>query len=457
MTADENIKPENVKIKEEYSNKFVNGKRWSNADILHDKRAQMREFLKIQPVYYVGKNEYSVWNFQEFCYEKIKEVDLLNRIGLTCMQNIPTHQSKEKNEILEALKQVSREVPKEELNKYFTQFKDKICDMRTGKIVSNATPEYLSYSAIPWKIGKSEDTPTIDRLLRSWTNNEKDITRFYEAIASTTIRYYPIHSFFILYGLPGTGKGTTITFLTKFLGPQNVWSTSMDKIIKNPRFETINWENKLLLWIDENNYNFIYNSGIINSVTSNKDIGVEVKGGESRNVFIPGKFFLTTNLLPRVGPEDGFNRRVRLWNFDNQFDRESDIISTIPDCEFENLAKKCLRIAGELIKNGKFTGDLTIKERMLNYQNVSKSFLEKFIEEKCDSAGVSSKVIAIEFNLEYNKFLKEHNRPELTPNAINKEMKKMGYEKSIKSIPSDDGKYKSYQIFTGIKLKEINQ
>lgn len=385
-----------------------------------DKFELAEKFIKIQPVYYERKNQFWIWDFDKFCWVEKDETDILNLISHNSYAN--TIISKERLEILESLKQVGRKNKPLDIKPTWVQFKNKVYDIETGESFE-ATPKYFVANPIDWKVGENEDTPTIDKLISNWVS-EEDAKRLYEYLAFVTIPKYFIHSFIFLYAPPGTGKSTFVNLLIKFIGKHNQVATSIDRINNNSRFETYNWNKKLLITLSEvSDVDDLQNIGLINQATGEDSIAAEIKGGAGFNFINYGKFIYPTNKLLKVDENDGFGRRVRTIKFVNRFEKEKDVLEEIPDIEFENLARKCLRIGKDLWTNRQFTGDVNISERMKRYQEISKTPLEKFIETKCDLTDFNAKMLFDEFYAKYVHYLGCND----SKIKVSKSLRKMGF------------------------------
>lgn len=423
--------------------------------VFTDSRHLAQQFIKIQPLYYARKNQLYLYNKESYCWELKDETDILNAISKHSYAN--TISSKSKNEILEALKQEGRMNKPMDAKSTWVQFQNKIYDIETDEIF-DASEKYFIMNPLPWKVGKCEETPNIDNLIKSWVRGE-DVPLIYEFIAFTMIPKYFIHSFFFLYAPPGTGKSTFLRLLVRLLGKSNCISTTIERINNSSRFETFNWCNKLLIALSEvSDIDDLKNSSLINSATGEDLITAEVKGGESFQFTNYGKFVYATNKLLKVDAQDGFGRRVRTIKFVNRFEKEKDVLDDIPEIEFENLAKKCLRIAGELWKKRQFTGDVSISQRMQNYQELSKTILEKFIDKYCDLTDFNTSISFDEF---YSNFIRIQQVQE-SKVSISRQLKKLGYEpkhmnwqeEQYDSIGHVVTKWISGTKISGIKLKQ---
>ncbi len=417
------------------------------------------DFYEKQPYFYDSAKIWWMWNKEKSCWEKSDEVDIMNQFDRYFIQE--SEKSNIKSGIIEALKKCGRKNKPKEIKPSWVQFKKTIYDVE-NKDTFEATPEFFVSNPIPWEIGKSEETPLIDKLFKTWVK-EKDVIKLYELIAYTCVPEMFIHSFIFLFSPPGMGKGTFVNLLLNFIGRYNAVSTSINRINSNPRFETKNWNKKLLITMSEvSNVNELKNSGLINQATGEDPIPAEEKGGGSYDFVNYGKFIYPTNKLLKIDPEDGFGRRARTIKFQTRFEREKNVLSDITNEEYENLAKKCLRIAKELYERRRFTGDVDISQRMSNYQEESKTILERFIDTECDISNFEEKVQIDEFFSVYSNYLKINGGKPKNKSELSKELKKLGWETKREWVPStqeglDGSLKKDYKTFIlGIFLNTVN-
>ena len=153
-----------------------------------NKRNLAKQFLEIQPLYYDENKLWWIWNEKEFKWKIVDDVDILNSIANTSIAN--TINSKEKNEILEALRQSARLNKPKEIPESWVQFKDKIYDVETEEEFP-ATSKYFVTNSIDWKIGKNEETPEVDKLFISWVGEEHK-EELYEVLAFCLVPSGPI-------------------------------------------------------------------------------------------------------------------------------------------------------------------------------------------------------------------------------------------------------------------------
>jgi len=386
-------------------------------------RQLAKDFYYEQPYFFDEYKNWWLWKKNQ--WKMVDDIDIMIEFDRYFV--LDTERGAIKSTILEALRKHGRSNKPKEIPATWVQYKSKIYDIKTGETFE-ATPAFFVCNPIDWEVGESEDTPILDKYINAWVSPE-DVDRLYEILAFITVPKYFIHSFFSLHAPPGYGKSTFTNLLIKFIGESNHVTTSIAKINSNPRFETKNWHKKLLITMSEvNNVNELTNSAIINNATGEDPIGIEFKGSNTTSDFVNyGKFVYPANKLLKIDPDDGFGRRVRTVSFINRFEKEKDILNEIPDVEFSNLAKKCIRIAGELWETRRFTGDLSISERMNHYQEVSKTPLEKFIQEHCDETDASSRIPLAELFVQFNKYQKEKKAGIISRVKLGKELRKLGY------------------------------
>ena len=286
-----------------------------------------------------------------------------------------------KNRLLQAFKIIGLKNQPKKPPKTWIKVKNGIVDMETGEL-RESTPEYFFVNAIPWKLGESEETPTIDKLFSSWVKKENK-KLLYEIAAYSLLRDYPIHRIFILYGSGRNGKGSFLRLLVKFLGKRNCVSTDIERL-ESSRFETSRLYQKLLAICAETNYATIEKSATLKALCGQDLIPAEYKFKNRFEYENYAKLIIATNNLPQsLDTSDGFFSRVIIIDFPNVFDEGKDVIVEIPEKEFENLLKKCIRILRELLERGRFTNEGTIEEKRERYEERANP-LKTFIEEYCE-------------------------------------------------------------------------
>ncbi len=398
------------------------------------KRKQAQIFIEEYPLYYDVNKIWWVWNKEKYSWERSNETDILNRIAKLYPQ-IEVVNSKEKNEILESLRQMGRlNKPKESIESW-VQFKDKIYDLETGEEFV-ASSKYFVTNPIDLKLGKSEDTPNLDKLFMAWVGDKQEL---YELLSFCIVPKYFIHRIFCLIGSGSNGKSTFLKILTKFVGQENVTSSSLNLIIKE-RFEGSKLLNKLVCLMGETNFNLISNTSFLKNLTGEDLVRCEFKGKDVFDFENYAKLVMATNSLPPTADKtEGYYRRWKIVEFNNKFTKEKNVIKEIKKSEYENLALKCFNIAKVLWKERVFTNDTNFEGRKKAYEEKSNP-LNKFIKENFVK-DINSEVLFTEFYEELTTFLDERGFRNLSVIAVSKQLKNEGFEVKNLSKKNRSGKF----------------
>ncbi len=181
------------------------------------RRGQIERFWKTNPFYYDKSRIFWLWDTENYKWEISDEVDFCNKIFEVL--RIDTLDNKARSEIIAGFKQVGRMHKPKPKEKSWVQYKDKIYDIKTGEIFS-ASPKYFVLNPIPWSIGDSEDTPTIDKYFDDWIEGQDESWKktLYEIIAYNTSTDKFMQRLIALVGGGSNGKVTYIKLIYKFLG-----------------------------------------------------------------------------------------------------------------------------------------------------------------------------------------------------------------------------------------------
>ncbi len=408
------------------------------------------QLLKIQPLYYDENKIWWAWNKEEFKWEIIDETDILNYVRELSFAN--TIKSKEKTEIIEALKQNSRLNKPKESKKTWVQFKDKVVDIETGKEFA-ASPKYFITNPIPYQLHKEKYflTPKMDEIFKEWVG-EDYVQTLYEIIAYCLIPNYPIHRIFCFIGGGMNGKSCFLNLLKKFVGGDNCCSTELDTLLTS-RFEVTRLHKKLVCQMGETNFSEINKTSILKKLSGGDLIGFEYKNKNPFEENNYAKIIIATNNLPTTTDKTiGFYRRWLILDFPNQFSEKKNILDDIPEEEYECLTIKCLNILKDLLDKREFYNEGSIELRTKKYEDHSdplEKFLKEFTLEDLDES-----VWKFEFEKKLNEWCKENKFRQLSEVAIGKKMKEKGIEQIQKL--SDwliEGQKKQLRAWLGLKWK----
>lgn len=419
------------------------------ANVFSDKILMAKEFCQKQPLYYDKSGMFWLWDYKEKYWQMYDETDILNILHLTL--GADTINSKERNEILQSLKQVGRLNKPLDLPTMWIQFKNGIIDLNKPNELKEATAEYFTVNPLPYNISESDLTPCMDKIFTEWVGNEH-IKTLYQILAYSLLPDYPIHRIFCFIGSGLNGKSKFLDLLRNFIGSKNVASTELDSLISS-RFEVARLYKKLVCQMGETNFGELHKTSMLKKLSGGDLIGFEYKNKtpfEDKNY---AKILISTNNLPATTDKTiGFYRRWLIIDFPNQFSEKKDILKDIPEEEYSALGRKCINILNELLTIREFHKEGTIEERMEKYESKS-NFIEKFLKEFTieDYNGYITKA---DFYKKFNSWSKENRHREMSETSVGMNLKKIGISEDRKYFDwLYDGKGGQARVWIGISWK----
>jgi P4 family phage/plasmid primase-like protien len=299
----------------------------------------VKMYYKEEPFFFEKTKQFWFWNTELSKWEECDEIDLMNGIEEALNMNGMTVTGKVKNNYLESFKRVGRKNHPDKPVPTWVQFKNKIVDVKTGE-EHKPDPKYWLCNPIPFNVSDSEETPEMDKLFESWVGKEK-VKNLYEIIAYSCISDYPIHRWFCLLGTGCNGKGTFMNLMLKFFGMENITSSDLDFIGSN-NFAAYNLYKKSVCFMGETNLNALKSTAMLKKLCGQDPVSFEKKGKTAINDINYAKIIVASNSLPITHDKtDGFYRRFFHIDFPNTFSGKEDVLSKIPEEEYENLARKC--------------------------------------------------------------------------------------------------------------------
>lgn len=415
-----------------------------------DKIHLAEQFVSILPTYYDTSNNWWMWDFAKCCYVEIDEIDLLNKIDNASEANIVV--SKERSEILNALRQIARRKEPKPIEKSWIQFNEDVVDINTGNRFK-ATTEYFFVNPLPYKIGKSEETPTMDRIFAEWVG-DKNVILLYEIVAYCLIRDYPLERIFCFIGSGSNGKSCFLKLIREFIGDYNTTTTDLLTLLRS-RFETAKLRNKLAVILGETNFDTLDNTQLLKRLVSGKDpIPIEYKHRGQLDYINYAKVLISTNNLPATNDKTaGWFRRWIIIDFPFQFDESKDILQEIPKEEYENLSLKAIGLLIKILTQRKMTNEGSIIDRQRKYEEKSYP-IERFMREfTCED--FDGHIWKGEFEKKLNQWCKENKHREMSEVAIGKKMKEKGIQQRL--LPADWLDGKQCRAWVGIKFTGGNE
>ena len=250
-----------------------------------------------------------------------------------------------------------------------------------------------------------------------------------------------------------THNSCFLRLLIKFIGENNVTSTELDTLLTS-RFEVTRLHKKLVCVMGETNFNEINKTSILKKLTGQDVIGFEYKNKNPFEDINYAKILIATNNLPTTTDKTiGFYRRWLIIDFPNQFDEKKDILSEIPEEEYQSLALKCINKLRVLLKTKKFTKDGEIGDRIRRYEEKS-DFLQKFLDGFIIIKN-ESYITKSEFQKKFNEWCVENRHRNLAERTLTQKMREKGYYDSKKYFDwLYDGKGGDARIWQNISWKE---
>ncbi len=382
----------------------------------------VNKYIEKYPIFFDSGRNWWIWKHNEYRWKIVDNTDILS--SLNSVTQTPNVTNKTKSELLEAFRQIGRRKRPKDAKISWIQFKDTIYDIETD-MKFQANPKYFVTNPIPWELGESEDTPIIDKLFNEWVG-EKYVKLLYEIMVYCLIPDYPINRLFCLLGEGSGGKSSFQRLIEKFIGKENVTATELDRLVANPRFEVTRLHKKLLCLIGETDFGSIGRSSVLKRLTGKDKIPMEYKHRGMFEDYNYAKILIATNNLPTTDDKtEGWYRRWCIIDFPNKFDEKEDVISTIPNKEYNNLAFKSIKILKDLIKRGEFTNEGTIEDRKKKYEEKSNPF-DKFWNENIEDSDVNGHIFTFDLKKKLNEWCSENRFRTMSERTIARFMKEKG-------------------------------
>jgi len=250
----------------------------------------------LENIYYDENQIFWVWKNNRWVMCDETDILLLFRkIG------IETEQGSVKSYIINLSKQGGRTNKPREPSKTVIQFKDCLYDIDRGEQFEPSKNIFIT-NVLPYKLGESEDTPTIDRLIREWVvregvQDETYVKTMYEVIAYCVCNEKFLQRIIALTGGGSNGKGTFMNLLRKFLGNENVCASNL-RALTTRNFETSALYKKKVCFFSEAEKTDIANTNIIKQLSGEDIVRDEFKGKtpfSEESQIVP---IIATNSLP---------------------------------------------------------------------------------------------------------------------------------------------------------------
>lgn len=405
----------------------------------------------LRPFFYDRNQMHWLWNAETFAWEIIDETDMMVRLDKELQFYGQTIGKGVRGNYMEAVRRVGRQHIPEEPGGEYVQFRGILYNLKTREM-KPATPEFFATNPIPWEIGETSETPTMDRLFSDWVGDTWRPT-LYEMIAYCCTTLYPIHSIFSLVGIGRNGKSSFIKVLSKFLGKNNLCSADLDQLVEG-RFETAKLYRKTACLLNETNYSIVERTSKLKALSSGDLVGIEFKGKNPFDVENTAKLIIATNSLPSaVDGSDGWHRRWVIVDFPNLFEEGKEIVDIIPDSEYRALARKVTEILPELFERGSLTNQGTIEQRKQRYIAASNP-LPLFLQLCCDVGKMDRWITFSDLYGNYTSFLSKNKRRVVSRKEFGGALLQEGW-RGHRTMKKKEGQGYIYDNYIeGISMKE---
>lgn len=378
----------------------------------------------IQPLWFDSSKNFWSWNTETCSYERVDETELLCAIADAF--NCTIYNKTVRGEVLEALKITGRQRRVKPVKKSWIQFLNGVFDCETGELFE-ATPGYFFASPIPHKLGDSEETPTIDKLFSDWLNENAQL--LHEICAYCLLDDYPIQRIFAFQGSGSNGKSQFIELLQNLLGPANCTATELEKLTQS-RFEVSKLLHKKAAFIGDAGYATLTKTHMLKALTGGDLISAEFKGKDSFDFVNSAKICMATNNMPdSADTTDGYYRRWCSVEFKNKFPDGKAITATIPEKEYENLCRKCLKVLKNIIELGSLPHEPPRDQRKLIYESLANP-VKAFIEDECETETEESTPIWY-LRQKYEEYRERKGRRSLSKDEFSKKLKVLGFDTKL--------------------------
>jgi len=409
----------------------------------------------VQPIYYDKGKNWWIWNKTKKVWERVDEVDV-QIIIKKALQISGMGSRSRRTELIENLRISAREQAPLEAKKDIVQFGGRSYNLST-KGEWEADHRLFITNNVPYTPSETEETPIMDKIFYSWMKKEgeseedtqKKIRKLYEIIAYCCLRDYPIHRIFCLIGSGRNGKSTYLSLIEKFIGIENCASTELDSLVSN-RFETANLYKKLVCIMGETNFNQLNKTSVIKKLSGQDLVSFEYKGKDSLQGVNYAKILIATNTLPQTTDKtEGYYRRWDITEFSNKFSCKKDILATIPEEEYHNLARKCINILPTLLIEREFTGEGSVEEKQKMYEEKSNP-LRKFVQDNIKES-FDGFIFKWEFRDKFLTFLKSNGYREWGEKEISSAVKSEFSWESVRKANESGDRWFAY---VGVKWQE---
>jgi P4 family phage/plasmid primase-like protien len=318
------------------------------------------------------------------------------------------------------------------------------------------SPKFLSPIQIPITYDPNAKCPAFDRFVTEvFPEDAQELA--YEVPGDLLTPERSIQKAFLFTGDGGNGKGTFLTFVTHFIGRQNVSNFSLHKL-ESDRFSVAGVLGKLGNICADLPSEHLVGTSIFKQVTGNDSITGERKFHEAFS-FVPYcRLLFSSNHLPQSkDASKAFYDRWIVVPFDRMFRGSTEEISravldarlSAPN-ELSGVLNKAIAAAKRLRSSGKFTEAASTRTALEDFRNVTDP-LAVWLDRSTDT-GPHAVIPKADLLVAYNQASEYKGRPVMTPQGFGRVIKKLRpeLEEAQRTIGG-----KMQWVYVGIELKGV--
>jgi putative DNA primase/helicase len=272
------------------------------------------------------------------------------------------------------------------VNPYIINLKNTRLDIRNGKCLE-FDPDIVEFGRIDVVYDPSAYCADLDKMLnRVFLGDREVINLFEEMLGAVLLKHNRYQKAFLFCGRGSNGKSTILDLLKTFLGLNNYSSLSLEEV--TGRFNKILLEHKYANIGDDIDNVTMKDTGTLKKMIAGNSITVEDKGAKGYTTELYATHIYSANEIPRsFDKTDGFYRRWLIIPFNAKFSvHDEDYDPMIGDkitapTALSYLLNIGIRGAQRLIRNGRFTEPVSVKEALEAYKADNSTVLS-WIEDK---------------------------------------------------------------------------
>jgi putative DNA primase/helicase len=240
-----------------------------------------------------------------------------------------------------------------------------VYDFETGQLQPHS-PDVLFLQKHPINFDPNAQCPKIEEFLNQILPKQEDRETIIQLIGYCLYRSHKIQKAFMLVGSGANGKSTLLRVIKRFIGQDNITSTSLQELESN-RFAIARLLGKNANIYPDLSAKALYTTSRFKGATGEDPLTGEFKFGKDFNFENYAKFIFSANIIPLTEDEsDAFFRRWVIVTFPNKFEGENcdpNLVEKLTsNDELSGLLTKALQGLKTLLADGKFKSGKQIED-----------------------------------------------------------------------------------------------